>query len=125
LSTLSVAEFNKQTGKATYADAINQEIIDQAEREIQGWITTYGLTVATGTIKAASSLLSKAGLYERMHMDTQLSGDSLKYQKLSDKSKELRQAARDLILGIGFGTSSSTATVTPSTIKHYVIRVNP
>ena len=125
MSSLSISELSLQTGKATYDPTILQEIIDQAEREITGWVTSYGLTVASGTIKAASSLLSKAGVYERMHFDTSLTGDSLKYQKLSDKSKELRLAARDLILGIGFGSSSSTSTVVSSNVKHYVIQVNP
>jgi len=114
MSTLTIAEFKLQTGGGRYADAILQEIIDQAEREIQGWIDMYTLT--TTVTKASSSLLSKAGLYERMHMDGGLPGESgAKYYNLAEKAENLRNAAKALI----FETEEEEAAATSS---NYIVK---
>jgi hypothetical protein len=108
LSTLSVAEFRKQVGTAE-ADTILQEIIDQAEREIQGWIDMYSLT--TTVTKASSSLLSKAGWYERLHLTGGLPGESgAKYYSLDKKAENLRLAAKALV----FETIEEEAAATSS-----------
>lgn len=111
MSTLTIAKFKLQTGAGRYADDVIQEIIDQAESEIQGWIDLYGLSASVTA--AASSLLSKAGLYERMHMDGALPGESgAKYYNLAEKAENLRKAAWALYFG-----EESTATTTASNYK--------
>ena len=118
MSTLTIAEFKLQTGGGRYADAILQEIIDQAEREIQGWIDLYDLTVTVS--KASSSLLSKAGLYERMHMDGGLPGESgAKYYNLADKAENLRIAAKALIFET---TEEAAAAAEAETASNYMVK---
>jgi len=117
LSVLSVAEFNKQTGSGRYADVVIQEIIDQAEREIQGWIDLYNLP-ATVT-KAGSSLLSKAGYYERLFMDGALPGESgAKYYGLDRKANDLRTAAKAL-----YFATEDAAVVAASVTPNYSVKV--
>ena len=118
LSTLLLAEFKLQTGGGRYADEILQEIIDQAEREINGWITIYGLT-ATVT-KAASSLLSKAGYLERLYMDGALPGeDAAKYYNLDKKAENLRSAAKALYI---VDETTAPTTSTSSSTSYYVVK---
>lgn len=107
MSVLTVAELRKEVGTAE-ADTILQEIIDQAEREIQGWIDMYSLT--TSVSKASSSLLSKAGWYERLHFTGGLPGDSgAKYYSLDKKAENLRLAARSLIFQETISSAAATA----------------
>jgi hypothetical protein len=123
VSVLTVAEFRKQIGTAE-ADAVLQEVIDQAEREINGWITLYELTAVTGDrFKAASSLLSKAGWIERLHFTGGLPGDGgAKYYSLDKKADQLRVAAKALII-VDVATAEG-AVATPTAATHYVLKVN-
>lgn len=124
VSVLSVAEFRKQIGTAE-ADAVLQEVIDQAEREINGWITLYELTAVTGDrFKASASLLAKAGWIERLHFTGGLPGDTgARYYSLDKKADQLRVAAKALI--IATVEDAAGVAVTPATAAtHYVYKVN-
>jgi len=96
---LSTIELAKQTGAGRYSVSVLQEIINQAEREISGRLSQYGLSISScDELKAASSLLSKAGLYDRMRMDGSLAGESgAKYYNLVELSRENRKEAEKLI----------------------------
>lgn len=121
MSTLTVTEVRYQTG-SPHAEVIVQEIIDQAEREINGWIELYSLNAVTGgRFKAAASMLAKAGVYERLHLEGGLPGDSGgKYYNLDKKADNLRKAAKALI----FADATTTADAAATNATHYVIKVN-
>lgn len=121
MSTLSVTELRYQTG-AEHADVILQEIIDQAEREINGWVDLYDLDAPTaGNFKAASGMLSKAGVYERRHLEGSIKGDSGgKYYNLDKKADQLRVAAKALIIA----TVADAAGVAAVGDTHWVSKVN-
>ena len=99
MSILSTSELALQTGAGRYTSTILQEIIDEAEREISGRLSQFNLSISsTNELKAASSLLSKAGLYDRMRMDGSIPGTSgAKYYNLLDQAKQYREEAWKLI----------------------------
>lgn len=99
-----------------------QEIIDQAEREINGWITLYSLDAVVGDrFKAAAAMLSKAGVYERRHLEGSIKGDSGgKYYNLDKKADQLRTAAKALIIQ-DIDTVAGAAATNPT---HHMIKVN-
>jgi len=123
LSVLLVSELKGPTASGKYADTVLQSIIDEAELEIQSWINLNGLTVPTTNFKAASHLLSKSGMYERMFFDGSLPevpGESgARYRNLEKRSVDLRAAARNLIIP-EIGINSST-----KPLNHYIWKVNP
>lgn len=121
MSTLTVLEVRYQTG-AEHADVIIQEIIDQAEREINGWIELYSLDAVTGgRFKSAASMLAKAGVYERRHLEGSIKGDSGgKYYNLDKKANQLREAAKAMI----FADAETTADAAATNATHYVLKVN-
>jgi hypothetical protein len=99
MSILSTSELSLQTGAGRYASVVLQEIINQAEREISGKLSEYGLSIVScNELKAASSLLSKAGLYDRMRIDGSLVGASgAKYYNLVELAQQYRNEADKLI----------------------------
>jgi hypothetical protein len=121
LSTLTVLELRYQTG-AEHVDVIIQEIIDQAEGEINGWVELYELdAIPAARLKRAAALLAKAGVYERRHLEGSIKGDSGgKYYNLDKKADQLREAAKALIIP----DATTTASAATTNATHYVLKVN-
>jgi len=118
---LSTIELAKQTGAGRYSVSVLQEIIDEAEREISGRLSQYNLSISsTNELKAASSMLSKAGIVSRMRLDGSLAGDSgAKYYNLIDMDKNYRAEAWKLI------ESYIRENGTYSQYRYYIRKVNP
>lgn len=95
MTILNTTELAKQTGAGRYDTEILEEIITEAEREISGRLSQYGLSISScNELKAASSLLSKAGLYDRMRMDGSIPGDSgARYYNLTEQASQFRKEA--------------------------------
>jgi hypothetical protein len=124
MSVFTVTEFRHQTG-SEHADAVLQEIIDQAEGEVNGWIELYAMdAVPDARFKRASAMLAKAGLYERRHLEGSIKGDSGgKYYNLDKKADQLRVAAKALIIA-DVATAEGAVIVDSSTHDHWVVKVN-
>lgn len=73
MSYCSTAELVNLTG-STASATILQEVIDEADRQIDARLALAGLTGSGGAIKSASMHLSIAGLLTRMRMDGEKPG---------------------------------------------------
>lgn len=111
MSILSTLELAKQTGAGRYDSTVLQEIIDEAEREISGRLAEYGLSISScNELKAASTLLSKTGVYDRMRMDGSIPGDSgAKYYNLLEQANQYRKEAWALISSYIKANSTTSA----------------